>query len=83
MNQTEINKELEVLSNKFKLEAFNHFKSKGLKVDLTTIDFAVSNGIVASENEVKGLEVDSNELPSINAVYKCWRNKQGQWVCRG
>jgi hypothetical protein len=81
MNQTEINQILEELSNEFGLTVSNHFKERGIDVQLKTLDFNIVNSINKT-NGVKNLEENINESSIEVIATHCYVNEQGQTVCK-
>jgi len=73
MDNEEIRRDLEILSNEFLNKVLQHFNSNGLNVQLETLDFSIR------END-QALEVfrDTNQQLKIK---KCRINDQGQIVC--
>lgn len=81
MNQTEINQELEILSNAFKISVSNHFTEKGLNIQLKTLDFTIIK-LIDEDNNIEVLEKDKEKPPAEIIVLHCYINEQGQTVCR-
>ena len=73
MDNEEIKRDLEILSNDFLNKVLQHFNSKGLNVQLETLDFSIRE----NDQALEALR-DTNQHLKIK---KCRINNQGQIVC--
>lgn len=79
MEQAEVNKELEILTNKFVSMISDHFKSKNIDVNLENVDFSIL--YKKKINNELNLQIDEINLKTYKIITRCRKNDQGQWVC--
>ena len=73
MNEEELTRDLQNLSNEFMGTISEHFNSRGFNVQLESLNF-----LIAASNTV--LEVSNDTVPLLR-MKRCRKNAQGQIVC--